>query len=92
MRGILIKNCKPNHQVNIISFFISYERNVSFINILQNIDLDIACNVLTHTSITFVWKKIKKIEFVIFLYFVPPTSCYLELSLKVKLLSGTVLL
>ena len=37
-------------------------------------------------------KKIKKFKFVIFLYFVSPTSCYLELALKVKFLSETVLL
>lgn len=72
MRVTLIKNCKPNHQVNIISFFISYERNVSFIKILQNyIDLDIACKVLTHTSITFVWKKLKNLNFSFFCILCP---------------------
>lgn len=63
MRVTLIKDCKLYHKLNwnmlIISFFISYKRNVSFINILQNIDPDNACMELTHTSITFVWKKLK---------------------------------
>ena len=37
-------------------------------------------------------KKIKRLNLSFFIYFVPPTSCYLELALIVKLLSGTILL